>query len=319
MRDAMETTNVSLSISKRIALLTLPALLALGCGGGNSPFDAQPTDPIGPQPVSPTISGNAVKGAVRNALVTISPIASGAVGEPMTTAATTDVFGDFEIADTEALSGPVLVELRAMADGGSSMVCDLPRGCGGGRAFGDVFPLEGDFKLRALIPDVSGGLQGISLNIFSELAATLVLDGAGTIDGGAITAANDQVAGLFELAGAPFRLQVRDPSGDRFADVDADGQLASLLSVGILGSVSESPFHDIGFVLEGFRQAFLNAGGQIPVSGDTDDDPLLSLRRILTEALAAAEDPLIREHLREETLDRLRSRAEAAGALATAE
>jgi len=316
MREAMETTIVTLSISKRIAMLTFPALLALGCGGGSSPFDRQP---VGPQPHQTTVSGNAVKGAVRNALVTVSPIAGGAVGEPIAATATTDVFGDFAITGTQSLSGPVLVELRAAADGTSSMVCDLPRGCGGGMGFGDVFPLEGDFKLRALIPDISGGLQGISLNIFSELAATLVLDGAGTIDGGAITAANNQVVGLFDLDGPPFRLNVRDPSGDRFPEVDADDQLASLLSVGILGSVSESPRHDIGFALEGFRQAFLNAGGQIPVAGETADDPLLSLRRILTEALAAAEDPLIRERMREEALDRLRSRAEAAGALATDE
>lgn len=298
----------------RGSLLVLATLLLSGCGGsnGNGLNDIPGADADN---APPKVSGNAAKGAIRNAEVSFTPIGDGVLGSTLVTTAVTDVFGDFEAELPSDADGTVLLQVTANPDGqSSSMVCDLPAGCGGGEIFGDVFPLAGDFKLRALLSDFDRDDDDISINIFTELAATLVLDGGGIIDGAAINDARGRVATLFNIDGSLSRIQIRDLSSERFDELEADAQIASLLGVGLMASFSPEPDGSLGFDLEGFRQTFLDAGGTLPVNDEdlADGEAVVTLLDVLSAALALAEDPLIADRLREDVRDRLADRVEAA-------
>lgn len=165
-------------------------LLSLAaCGGGDD----------GPPPV---ISGTAMKGVLKNALVTASELKAG--GAPVAIgSACTGNDGAFSVTYSGYTGGPILLKVQPVANPSgckgnnlpTTTVCDVAAGCGTGIDFGDTFtvtPASG-ISLHALVENAAPVAM---ITPFTELAARNAMRLAGnpgdldTVDLSALSAAD---------------------------------------------------------------------------------------------------------------------------------
>ena len=143
------------------------------------------------------ISGMAVKGQIANGLVSLYGVAGGQRQLLGTTISGADGSYDLDIPSNYA--GPIEVEVSALADGSSTMLCDAAGGCGDA-AFGSQINLQEGFSLSAVLRNVLPG-QPVNLHVtpITNMAATWA-ESLG-YDAQSIANANAQVADLFDLPG----------------------------------------------------------------------------------------------------------------------
>lgn len=192
--------------------LVWAAILLLGCssGGGNdsSSADSAANSP----PPDSFISGNATKGILSNATVSVYGISNG-IKDALLASTNTDANGDYSVVIAGTYDGPALVEISAKADGSTLMTCDSVDGCGSFNAaveydtdndgnidFGEKFSVEAEFVMRAAAPTVSSGdTLSIAVTPLTEMAAAYAENFPQGFDGLSIDSANSQVASLFDL------------------------------------------------------------------------------------------------------------------------
>ena len=181
----MRTTPIAWQV---FAAFTLSSLLT-ACGGGGS--EGNSTSP--PPPVFSTsqISGTAVKGTMRNALISAYKINANGQKEALLASTRTSDTGAYNLTIKD-YAGLVLLELTS--DSQTTMRCDLPNGCENGKAFGDVVPTN--LTLQALLPELQADNQA-AITPYTHLASQYAQ--RATLNKTTIEQAYSQVEDLFDL------------------------------------------------------------------------------------------------------------------------
>lgn len=166
---------------RRTAFAAGLALFLAACGGGGGGDEAS-----GPAPAT-SVAGSAVKGLIRNGAVTVTELGErfdGSDGRVVGTGST-DGFGRYDVTLTGYRGGPALVVVAGRADGSTRVLCDVQidepgDDCGPGIAFGDEYPVDGNFRLGAVTTALPAGINAPRFNItaVSALIARTAATGA---------------------------------------------------------------------------------------------------------------------------------------------
>ncbi len=205
---------------KRLALAVAVSsgLVVTGCGGGGSSSPSAGTPPGGDASV---VSGSAVKGVMKNAVVTAYELDDS--GERLDTpvgTTTTDNEGQYRIELNDNYEGG-LVEIEITVNSETRMVCDASA-CG---TKGSDVTLPGDFKLNAIgKASAPGSAVSVPVTAWSTMAAkrakTLVAGGKSVADAARQAKAEvSQVAG-FDIENTVAR-DVNDLTGASAAEAQA--------------------------------------------------------------------------------------------------
>jgi len=205
---------------KRLALAVAVSsgLVVTGCGGGGSSSPSAGTPPGGDASV---VSGSAVKGVMKNAVVTAYELDDS--GERLDTpvgTTTTDNEGQYRIELNDNYEGG-LVEIEITVNSETRMVCDASA-CG---TKGADVTLPGDFKLNAIgKASAPGSAVSVPVTAWSTMAAkrakTLVAGGKSVADAARQAKAEvSQVAG-FDIENTVAR-DVNDLTGASAAEAQA--------------------------------------------------------------------------------------------------
>jgi hypothetical protein len=205
---------------KRLALAVAVSsgLVVTGCGGGGSSSPSAGTPPGGDTSV---VSGSAVKGVMKNAVVTAYELDdSGERLEAPVGTTTTDSKGQYRIELNENYEGG-LVEIEITVSSETRMVCDASA-CG---TKGADVELPNDFKLNAIGKASSAGSTvSVPVTAWSTMAAkrakTLIAGGKSVSDAARQAKAEvSQVAG-FDIENTVAR-DVNDLAGASAAEAQA--------------------------------------------------------------------------------------------------
>ena len=173
------------------SILLLATLTA--CGGGGS--SNQP-----PAGTEIDISGFATKGIIGNGLVEITDANNPA---QILVSGNTDPNGFYALTIPTSAGfneGFLLVEIKAAADGSTTMTCDAADDCGD-IPFGQPISLTDEFSILAInefIVDDNAPALSINLNPFTDLAAGLAMAN-GMVDRTDLANASNLVAQQFDL------------------------------------------------------------------------------------------------------------------------
>lgn len=188
--------------------------LITGCGGGGSGGNDVPSEPEVAH-----VAGAAVKGVIRNGVVTVFAITADGNTGMVLAEGFTNADGSYSLT-VDDYKGPVLIEITALSPGAehypSLMVCDIPGtdSCyndaddANDIGFGEYYTLGSGFSLKAVVPEVNKGSVNANVTALTDLAASLAESTGITAD--SIHLANSQVANLFGLLGDITQLPVVD-------------------------------------------------------------------------------------------------------------
>lgn len=172
-----------------IVLLPL-CLLFAGCesglnNGANTAFSRH---------TSHSANSLVLRGALQSARVTVSVLGTDRIEQ--IAAARTDANGQFQL-DLPPVNRPLLVEVKAAADGSSRMICSDPQGCGE-TDYGDAMPLPPSFHMVALVsPDDLK--DAVSINPWTHMAVDQSLRQPGLVDATSIRNARHVIAAVHRL------------------------------------------------------------------------------------------------------------------------
>lgn len=274
----MKTRHIAISI------LATSLLAACGGGGGGGGGGSAP-------PASASVSGTTAKGIIQNAIVTAYSISNGSKGSALATTHTASN-GSYSL-PLGSYSGPVLLELTV--DSNTTMICDVPAGCGSA-AFGEPTSLPGGFILRSSLPQASGSTSA-AITPFTDLATQLAE--ANGLTATAIDTYMTQVADLFDLPPLTSTQPI-DITGTAVSATPAtvDAQRYSLLSAAI-GQMAGGDPSQISTVINSLATELVSNSGQLVVhSSDAAKTDLESLLQAASDvagapAVASALDPLV--------------------------
>lgn len=220
-------------------------------------------------PVPTTVTGQAVKGVLANAKVTVykfnengEAVALDPATELQDGEVTTDGSGNYSFVVLN-YDGPIKIVLSPkVADGNdpannTKMICDAPAGCGD-TAFGDEIDLslaDTAFELAAIsvIDSESAGVVKMNVSALTHLAAELIeADDAG-VTAGTVTEQSAKVASTFGIEGDITQLE---------ATVTTDAEA-------VAGEDNEDELR-LGLINAGIMAAMF--------SGETDDTAVLSTK-----------------------------------------
>lgn len=226
----------------QLALSIFLALSVAACGGGGGGTSSTPTTPT----VSTKIGGAAVKGIIKNGVVTAYELdASGSKKQQVGTA-TTNASGAYELTLSSSYTGGALL-IELSKGSGSKMVCDALAGCNG-TAYGAEMDLPDGFNMTAIAPPASAGSTvKTQVTPFSHMAAKAAVkemsDGKAPAEAvmSAVTQINS-IVGVDILTTQPVDITnsdaVRDSTPEQqqyalfnaaFADVIAGGNMQTVL------------------------------------------------------------------------------------------
>tara|TARA_R110001583_G_scaffold12423_1_gene55249 strand:- start:49887 stop:53663 length:3777 start_codon:yes stop_codon:yes gene_type:complete len=256
-----------MKFNKTLIALALASTLS-ACGSDNSNSTVTPdtvTPPVTAAPVETTVAGQAVKGVLANAKVTVykfdeagEPVALDPETELKDGEIITDGLGNysFVVLDYE---GPIKIELSPSTDPANptTMICDAPAGCGD-TAFGvpiDLTAVDPGFKLAAIsvVGSDSAGEVEINVSALTHLAAELIEahDGAVTVE--SVAEQSIKIASAFGIEGDITQLK---------ATVTTDASA-------VAGEDNEAELR-LGLINAGIMAALF--------SGETDDENVLSTK-----------------------------------------
>lgn len=246
--------------NKTMIALALASTLS-ACGSDNS---APVIEPPPPPPVETTVTGQAVKGVLANAVVTVykfvdgEPVALDPATELKDGEITTDGSGNYSfiVLDYE---GPIKVELSPSTDpeNPTTMICDAPTGCGD-TAFGDAIDLtvaDPDFTLAAIsvVDSESAGEVKVNVSALTHLASELIEADEGGVTADTVTEQSTLIASTFGIEGDITQLE---------ATVTTD-------AAAVAGEDNEEELR-LGLINAGIMEAMF--------SGETDDAAVLSTK-----------------------------------------
>jgi len=241
-----------------------------------------------------TLNGQVSKGLVSNTEIRLFSVDS----FPLITDGNREIIEPVQIDETGQYTFTVLpstdVEdlLRFEVEGdGADMICDAPQGCND-VAFGEVFEVEDDLDLRALIEvPPFGSVRIANINIMTTLATRRAgqLNGFERVSPGDLEDAQEDVASVFGIA-------ERDYSTVPFIDVtqpitsnDEDAVRIAMISGGILGAtfLHSDPDDDEDYLeeLDDFIDEF---GDREVFCRDAPDQTTISIEDIMVQALEIA-------------------------------
>lgn len=309
-----------------MAAAAFVAVSMQGCGCDDND-DRYYTPPPGEPSVN--VEGATSKGILRGFVVTAHSFDSGAlVTQPIATGNTND-FGRYRLAVPSRYRGAPLLIRVTPAESGSTMVCDLPTGCGE-VAFGGLLPVlpSSNFRLSAVVPSTDPG--EVNITALTDIAAEWTLRQlTATSNADAIRAliasSNSRVANRFGLTGDLLRLPVVDLTNNdtllatlngsnnwavRYAAINAaivsavqsDNLTLSVAAAlrlfvteyldngGLAGNVSEEAETGFNEILQFSRQLLLIVQARL---GDQAPTSLLEIiqRVIAEESFASNEEP----------------------------
>jgi hypothetical protein len=256
-----------MKFNKTLIAVALASTLS-ACGSDNSNSTVTPdtvTPPMTAAPVETTLAGQAVKGVLANAKVTVYKFDE--AGEPVVLDPETELKDGEIITDGSGnysfvvldYEGPIKIELSPSTDPANptTMVCDAPVGCGD-TAFGvpiDLTAVDPGFKLAAIsvVGSDSTGEVEINISALTHLAAELIEahDGAVTVE--SVAEQSIKIASAFGIEGDITQLK---------ATVTTDASA-------VAGEDNEAELR-LGLINAGIMAALF--------SGETDDENVLSTK-----------------------------------------
>lgn len=275
-----------------VALLT-------GCGGGGGGGGKKDSDASSPS--AATVSGAAVKGIIKNGVVKLYGVDGNGVRglTPLAEGRTSSEDGSYSLQVT-GYNGPVIVEISALAstDEGypSLMVCDIPGeascvdedGTENDVGFGQDYPLGETFRLKAVVPQVSGsGTVTANVSALTDLAASLAEETGVTAN--SVHLANTQVANLFNLMGDITSLPVVDVTDTAALEAaDAEAVKAALLSAALLAA-AKADGSSIEDATSSVATDFVTNNGQLIQNEDSNTTTTLAEILAQAESLVSSE------------------------------
>lgn len=279
-----------------VFFLSLLTACGGGAGGGDTANNSSSAKQDEPAPPEPTyLSGTAVKGTISFGNVDIYTISAGSKGS-LLVSTTTDANGNYSATLPGTYQGPVLIEIYAKADGSSRMTCDSASGCGnfigiseldvnenGTIDFGENFPLQSGFTLKALLPSSIASQTNVNVDvtILTHLATAYAESFPQGFDNLSAELAITQVANLFALNQNPFTINAPSINDlDSFRQASEAEKFYGLIasSVANLGT-SEDLIQIIDQLTDHFT---LNSGQLINNSGDNN---VITLKQLLQASI----------------------------------
>lgn len=238
------------STNTLIAICASSCLLISGCSSSdkspsrNALSNQQQSPDIG---VTQTeISGNVIKGAVKNADVYFYSLGDDGVSKTPFTNTKTDSNGAFSVTiPSSTLSDAVYVEVQAAADGSSQMICDAEI-CGsssdgedangnGHIDFGELVNLSDDFRLSGAVTNFKNSENlSVSVTPISHLALQRAKR-KGKLDADTINNEMNELAALLNLPATLSQLTAVDITRLPAGDPALDSIRYSLYSAAIAG------------------------------------------------------------------------------------
>jgi len=280
--------------------------LLVACGSAGSEDSRDSTDSsINETSFSPqsslentkTISGSAIKGVIRNGLVSAYKIVDGSLGD-LLGYASTDENGEYSIEIAASYDDALKIIVTSKTDSDTEMLCDASNGCGdydsssdldlngnGTIDFGEAFVLSNDFELTAVVAANDDDEITVNVTSVTHMAATFAATLSSGLDSEAIESANSQVTQLFNLAGDLLTLTPVDLTDEVILGEATQSELIySLLSSAVAALTGEETLAER---LSQLAQNFADLGGQLILNGGTGE---ITLADLAQEALNLADD-----------------------------
>ena len=288
---------------KLLPFIMVAAVSLQGCSSGsNNDRNVSSTETIiDESSTGTTLSGNAVKGLMAFAPVSVFPITDGVIGTTALVEGETDASGAY-LLNLASYSGPVQMQLSI--DDDTLMICDAFNGCGSYEAgdaldlsldfsidFGDQFhPNDPELVLTALVPNaLEGEDTAVQITPLTHAAALFAIANNITLDADSISVANTQIASDLNLtidilSAAPVDI-TEIPENSSNSNIEYAALLGSLASMATRQGRSDSDMISL------FVNSFLENGGQF-LSNSLDDSnfTLEDLFANAGDVLSAAED-----------------------------
>lgn len=199
------------------------------------------------------IQGRAVKGVLRNAVVSLYTIDNGQFSSAPLSTTRTDTAGNYQLNLASVPAQPVAIIVTADQD--TRMICDLDAGCthnGSKVAFGADYPAPIDLRLRAIVPALVNGNNEVHVTPVSEMVAAKAYEHYASQS--AILAAQNE-----------WNLALRG-----FPSIDGSTQTASILTtrpINIADADEANHTTDAGIVM-GFLCASAMRKAEVEFGGD---------------------------------------------------
>ena len=278
---------------------------------GNASTETRTVTVITP-PTPTTVTGQAVKGVLANAKVTVykfnendEAVALDPATELRDGEVTTDGSGNYSFVVIGGYEGPIKVELSPSTDPANptTMICDAPAGCGD-TAFGaaiDLTAADPNFKLAAIsvVESESAGEVKMNVSALTHLAAELIEADEGGVTAGTVTEQSDKVASTFGIEGDITQLEATvTTDAEAVAGEDNDAELRlGLINAGIMAAMFSGETDDeavLSSKLTKIASDLIDNDGALLVNQDEDKDGFeLAVSDVLEgagDAAAAAAD-----------------------------
>ena len=265
-----------------------------GCGCDSKKKHSSSTGTPPPESTV-TIQGKAAKGVLQNFSATAHLLNGDGVseGDPIALGST-GLDGGYSLdIPRRHVGSPIVIKVSPTE--GSSMICDLPQGCGDAD-FGEPTPVDHNFQLSAIVPSVEDD-QNVNISAFTDIAASLALSKLQESESTSledirrhIAESNSQVANRFGISSDITRLPVLDltkPSAPSARDLLLDSQTAryNALNAGLLSAIQDDKPEStpLGGALRDFIDSYVEKG----VAANTSDDSETSMSEIINRAADA--------------------------------
>ncbi|MBL4867602.1 MAG: hypothetical protein JKY67_14645, partial [Pseudomonadales bacterium] len=238
------------------------------------------------------ISGAAIKGVIRNGLVSVYAISDGVLGTVLGSGST-DTNGDYRVYIEASYDGPIQIVITPKTDSDSEMVCDAADGCGSYDAsspldlnanglidFGEAFILSNNFELSAVVPASNHSEVTVNITSITHMAARYAAGLSNGLHSDGIDAANSQIARLFNLSGDLLSLSPTDltnPSAR--ANANQNDLIYSLIAAAIASLADSDTLID---QINQLAQNFADHNGQLIMNGS---DTEITLEDLAQEAV----------------------------------
>jgi hypothetical protein len=269
----------SLTLKGLPIIATALALTLSACGGGGGGSDNGGNNGGG----SATLSGNAVKGIIKNGNVVAEELNADKTVKAQVGSATTGADGSYSLTlNSSYTSGPIQITISA--DANTEMKCDIPAGCGTSVNFGDWYnPGAGNLTMTALVGEAAANTT-ISVNVtpYTDLAARRAKQSS-TLDASVVDIANSEVnhllGGIDILNTKP--LDITDPTAIANGSGAQKAYAAYAAAIGVLAdNTSGSP--DINGALDTLASSF--SDGTILADDTGAESGKYSLQEIINGA-----------------------------------
>ncbi|MCG8669226.1 MAG: hypothetical protein MI867_07405, partial [Pseudomonadales bacterium] len=207
--------------------------------------------------------------------------------------------GDYRATVPGSYAGPVLIEITANTSGTTLMTCDSSAGCGSFASvsgltteldtnlnsvidFGEQFPLDDDFLLRAIIPNAGANQSSVEIDVtfLTHLAAAYAESFPQGFDDLSAELAITQVASIFSIDANLLTLDV--PSINEISAFSAASDSEKLYAL-ISSSVANFAENDnLSNILSSLALSFAQNNGQL--LNHSSDSSSVTISRLLSAA-----------------------------------